>query len=162
MAIIGRLHNLKSLFLGELETLYEFFVSCMDGNYTHLDFEQALRVELKNGIFAMLQTYKLKPKRKAFFETHKQYVDFQLTVKGNECFMLGDSQDFSIKTPYDEKNDVVAYYSRANAHRILSLPQNLCVFMPNDVHAGGLRHTRLQESNVCKVVAKVPVNLVRI
>lgn len=160
MAIIGKLNTLRGIFSQDLENLYKFLESCVNGCYKKTDFKQNARVELESGIFAMLQTYKLNPSKKAFFESHKKYVDFQLTIKGNECFMIGDSQDFNIKKSYNEKIDVIAYNPRKDSHRILSFAQSLCIFMPNDVHAGGLKHKALQKNYVYKVVAKVPINLI--
>ncbi|STQ86492.1 YhcH/YjgK/YiaL family protein [Helicobacter muridarum] len=159
MAVIGRLQKLERLFIGDLKHLYKFFLDCIDG-YHYNCFARGDRFDLKNGIFAMLQAYSLKPKREAFFESHRKYVDFQLTIRGAECFMIGDIDDFIVKSPYDEEKDYTEYYSRKNTHKILSLPQNLCIFTPNDVHAGGLSNSHLNGKFVHKIVAKIPLNLI--
>ena len=98
MAIISKLDNCGWLFCQHeaLKQLYRFFETCLQGKYKKRDYENQIRIDLDSGIFAMLQTYKLKPYKRAFFETHKEYVDFQLTIHGSECFMIGDSKDFKI------------------------------------------------------------------
>ncbi len=164
MAIIAKLDTCGWLF-GQheaLQNLYMLFESCLQGDYKKQDYQKGKRVDLDCGIFAMLQTYKLKPYKKAFFETHKQYVDLQLTISGNECFMIGDSRDFIVTNPYNAEKDLVIYQTQKFAHRIITNSAYLCVFFPNDVHAGGLQHKSIVVNRVYKVVAKVPRTLLNI
>ena len=159
MAVIGRLETLEELFSGGLEELYDFFTACLRGEYKKSSFMQGKTIKLQRGVVVMLQGYKLKPFKKSVFESHKKYVDFQLTVKGEESFMLGDSKNFTVQAKYDKSKDQIIYKPSKKAHRILSVAGNLCIFKPCDVHAGGLRHSQLGRGRVYKVVAKVPVDL---
>ncbi len=161
MAIITTLNNSNHIFKCNeaMNELYNKLKSCLNGDFTNQDYKNSLRIELKFGIFIILQTYNLKPYKDAFFETHKKYVDFQLTIKGEECFMIGDSKNFKIKKEYNNKRDLVIYHSQKKAHKILSQKDCLCIFFPHDVHAGGLKHKKLKGNKVFKVVAKVPQEL---
>lgn len=161
MAIISKLNNCTWLFCqhAALKQLYVFFEACLQGEYKKQDYKNGIRIDLNCGIFAMLQTYKLKPYKHAFFETHNQYIDFQLTIHGSECFMIGDSKDFRITEAYNEARDLIVYKSNKSAHKILSNKACLCVFFPHDVHAGGLKHKHIANNRVYKVVAKVPKTL---
>ncbi|MDY5821445.1 MAG: YhcH/YjgK/YiaL family protein [Helicobacter sp.] len=161
MAIISKLDNCGWLFCQHeaLKQLYRFFETCLQGKYKKRDYENGIRIDLDSGIFAMLQTYKLKPYKRAFFETHKEYVDFQLTIHGSECFMIGDSKDFKIIESYNAEKDLIVYKSKKSTHRIISNTACLCVFFPNDVHAGGLKHKNITDNKVYKIVAKVPKTL---
>lgn len=129
------------------------------GAYKKSDFKKNTRVNLDNGIFAILQTYPLKKEKDAFFETHKKYVDFQLTLKGAEGFLLGDSKHFKVKKNYNDERDLIIY-KRAQSHRILSVAGTLCVFLPSDVHAGGIHFKEIDSKKVYKVVVKIPVELI--
>lgn len=163
MAIATKFNTCKWLFNGHssLQTLHNLFNSCLNGDYEKREYQKGMRIELESGIFAMLQTYKLKPYKQAFFETHRKYVDFQLVVYGGECFMIGDSSDFTVMQKYDETKDLIVYEPQKLAHRIIANSSYLCVFFPNDVHAGGLKHRRIAVDDVYKVVAKVPKTLLK-
>ena len=144
MAIVSTLDTLKPQLCGNanLKRVYDFLASALADfgkkGFTKKDFKADKRVDLGDGIFAILQTYKLKKFKNAFFETHKKYVDFQITISGAESFIIGDKGEFIVKKPYDEAKDLIIYKPK-RSHKILSNPANLCVFFPCDVHAGGLR-----------------------
>lgn len=158
MAIVAKFNNCGWLFKqhNALQTLHAFFESCLHGEYKKNVYQKGKRIDLDSGIFAIMQTYRLKTYKKAFFETHKKYIDFQLTVYGSECFIIGDSNDFTIMRQYDETKDLIVYKSQKSAHRIISNSACLCVFFHNDVHAGGLQHKHIATNRVYKIVAKVP------
>lgn len=65
--------------------------------------------DLGQGIRAIEQVYALKDRSEALFETHRAYIDFQLVVQGYECAYMGDYKHYKIKTPYDEKSDLIMY-----------------------------------------------------
>lgn len=143
---------------------------------------------LPGGIRAIEQAYHLKSPHNAFFETHKKFVDFQLVVAGYEYMYIGDRGEFEIYSPYDESRDLIIYensynpYLRDSQAKICTqeyiLPKNkydntpcrtqillrsgdLAVFMPDDVHAGGLELTAglstPSQHLVKKSVLKVPL-----
>ncbi len=161
MAIITKFDNAKFIFMQNeaLQNLHGIFESCLNGEFKKGDFKENKHITLKDGVFAILQKYNLKDFKEAFFESHNKYVDFQLTIKGGECFMLGDSTDFKILKKYNEKKDLTTYSPSKKANTILSNRANLCIFFPNDVHAGGLKNKNLKNNEVFKVVAKVPKEL---
>lgn len=137
------------------------------GAFSKSDFKKNKRVDLDNGIFAILQTYPLKKEKDAFFETHRKYVDFQLTLKGVEGFLLGDSKHFKVKKEYNDERDLIVYKRGLCVHRIFSVAGTLCVFLPSDVHAGGIKFSDLDSGlskkdskKVYKVVVKIPIDLI--
>lgn len=168
MAIITTLDNIKSLLLSkdELRDVYELLESCINDKYNKDKFMKNTRIDLNNGIFAILQTYKLKKRKNAFFETHKKYIDFQFTISGAECFIIGDYKNFKVKKEYDEIKDLIIYKSSKKASSIISLQSTLCIFFPTDVHAGGIYSNNLKtsfkQSRVYKVVVKIPKDLINL
>lgn len=161
MAIIAKFENLKGILLenkslGELCVVME---SALSGKYSKQDFIDNKKLDLNNGIFALLQCYEIG--RVPFFETHRIYVDFQLTISGGEAFLIGEKNDFTIKQDYDKDKDLIIYESSQKYHKILSLAGNLCIFFNHDVHAGGIHDERIDDKVVYKMVAKVPVELLK-
>lgn len=169
MAIIGKLHSLEHLFqkTPELKSLYNYLNDCIHYNHTNhqsiintpLNTEK--KVDLSNGMYAILQSYPLKNPQDAFYETHIKYIDFQLMVKGTEFFEIGDKEDFEIKTPYNEEKDLIIYKKSLKTSKIRLYEGMLAIFFDSDVHAGGL-DIESNNSAVSKVVIKVPKTLVKI
>lgn len=187
MAIVGRLEELDWFFerfsvLDELKTYLHNAISRENDIYNRicsLDSVCECVYPLNAGMRAIEQAYILKEPQKAFFESHRQFVDFQLVVEGYEYFCIGDKSEFEICTPYDESRDLIVYentmtnlepYSLvdSSAHARTQMLLNagyLAIFMPNDVHAGGLNLCpKAQDSGaqqwVKKSVVKVPVSLI--
>lgn len=73
--------------------------------------------------------------------------------------MIGDSRDFEVIKSYNSEKDLIVYKSKKCTHRIISNNSCLCVFFPNDVHAGGLKHKCITNNHIYKIVAKVPKTL---
>lgn len=159
MAVIGNLKDLKNMFKKQnyLIELYEFLESC--DSYSAQEYKNKLKIELSNGIFVMLQTYNLKTEFKdGFFESHIKYVDFQLSVEGQEVFIFGNKKDFEILEINADK-DYISYKPNYKANNIYSKEKNLCVFFESDVHSGGYG---LEIGLIKKVVAKVPKELLKL
>lgn len=117
------------------------------------------------GMRAIFECYRTKVAGEAFFESHRQYVDFQLVVSGQERFWIGEAEDCVVQAPYDEERDLVVYVSpnmQVNPQFITLCPRSLAIFFPNDVHAGGLQVSDENGDIVHKCVIKVPVGLLRL
>ncbi|PAF45653.1 YhcH/YjgK/YiaL family protein [Helicobacter sp. 11S02629-2] len=157
----ANLQDIANMFkkTSELEAMLAFFNECIDGIYKIEDYEAKRKVELVNGLFGILQTYSLKDEKDAYFESHKRYIDFQLTLKGSEKFLVGNLKDFEVKAPYDETKDVIEYKPNLKVSRIVSKELDLNVFLPYDVHAGGIYH---EDNTIVKVVVKAPKELIKL
>ena len=176
MAVIGNLQSLNYLFkkTSALEELYAYLVSAADPTSTDYARITSMEVgerklELGHGMFAIEQSYRLKDPsdpqiaESLIYESHRKYVDFQLMVRGSEVFALGDKGDFEILTHYDEVKDFIRYYPKARTSKILLSQNELAIFHPHDVHAGGLALEGLEPASlVYKVVVKVPTELLKL
>ncbi|RDU59991.1 YhcH/YjgK/YiaL family protein [Helicobacter marmotae] len=122
MAIVGKLTHLDWFFKSNpyLEEIQTYMLHAL--NPTHSIHKRitglslALNEERKEvsypfnwGIRAIEQTYYLKSQSKAFFETHRVFIDFQLVVEGYEYTLIGDKSAFEVKMPYDESKDLIVY-----------------------------------------------------
>lgn len=170
MAIIGNLHSLSYLFSKTLPLQELYTYLCNATNPQNAISQRILniqsgekKIDIGFGMIAIEQTYFLKNPKDAFYESHIKYVDFQLVIKGEEYFHLGDFCDFKIKIPYDEKRDVINYTSQTKNSSILLKKEDLAIFFKHDIHAGGLYYQDLKETNqVYKTVVKVPQELLKL
>lgn len=111
---------------------------------------------LDNGVFAIEQAYDTKDRADSFFETHRKFIDVQILVAGEETMEVFDVSRASVREPYREDRDLIAYHDVANASLIRLLPGHAAIYFPNDVHMGGLR-SGANTVLVRKSVLKLPV-----
>lgn len=157
MAFIQNLYNCEKLFskTQELQYLFGLLKNALENRFS------PGKIEYKYGIFASFETYELKDVQHAFFESHKEYVDFQLTLNNCEKFIIGDGSKFQLKEEFLEK-DLITYTPKDifMLSQIVSSRGDLCVFSSDDIHAGGI--IAINSQNVQKVVFKVPKDLVKL
>lgn len=124
MAIVGKCEKLNWVFqqVCKKAEIYEYLLQALNpqspinhricaltkvGEYPQM---------LACGIKAIEQVYYLKSPDKAFFETHKKYVDFQLIISGYEYMYIGDRSEFEILSPYNESRDLIIYQNSYNPY----------------------------------------------
>ncbi|PAF43958.1 YhcH/YjgK/YiaL family protein [Helicobacter sp. 11S02596-1] len=181
MAIIGKLHSLGSLFgkTQDLQALYTYLDNAITP--AHAIYERICstplgaenKFDLGGGMFCIEQTYALKDPNDAFYESHQEYIDFQLMVSGVEFFAIGDPADFAIKSPYDPKKDLIVYEKSLQTSIIRLDSGTLAIFFETDIHAGGLDMPDFEYPQprqpphqatpkiVSKSVVKVPKSLIK-
>lgn len=170
MAVIGNLHSLSYLFSKTLPLQELYTYLCNATNPQNAISKRILamkngeeKFDIGFGMIAIEQTYFLKNPKNAFYESHIKYVDFQLIIKGEEYFHLGDPCCFTIQMPYDEKRDLISYAPQTKNSNLLLKKEDLAIFFKHDIHAGGLYYQDLQETNqVYKTVVKVPQELLKL
>ncbi|AFI06224.1 YhcH/YjgK/YiaL family protein [Helicobacter cetorum] len=175
MAIVGALGSLGHLFkkTQELEILHGYLKNALQKDseicqrILSLAQNKEHRVHLGHGMFSIEQSYCLEHAReseKGFFESHEQYVDFQLIIQGTEGAKVLDRSQATLKTPYDEKKDLIVYEPACETSFLCLTKGMLAIFFENDVHA--LRfydksfERRMTEA-IFKVVVKVPKGLIK-
>ncbi|WQR86637.1 YhcH/YjgK/YiaL family protein [Helicobacter pylori] len=176
MAIFGELSSLGHLFkkTQELEILHAYLKEIMqkgskaNQRVLNLDSNTEFQTPLGHGIFSIEQSYCLehaKESEKGFFESHQQYVDFQLIVKGVEGAKVADINRAVIKTPYNEKRDLIVYEPVQEASFLRLDAGMLAIFLENDVHAlrfYGESFEKYREEPIFKAVVKMPKGLIKL
>lgn len=176
MAIFGELSSLGHLFkkTQELEILHAYLKDVMqkgsgaNQRVLNLAFNTEFQAPLGHGIFSIEQSYCLEHAReseKGFFESHKQYVDFQLIVKGVEGAKVVDTKKAVIKTPYNEKRDLIVYEPVQEASFLRLDAGMLAIFFENDVHAlrfYGESFEKYKAEPIFKAVVKAPKGLIKL
>ncbi|MGL2648899.1 YhcH/YjgK/YiaL family protein [Helicobacter pylori] len=176
MAIFGELGSLGHLFkkTQELEILHAYLKEVMqkgsEANQRVLNLapNTEFQMPLEHGIFSIEQSYYLehaKEGEKGFFESHRQYVDFQLIIKGVEGAKVADINRAVIKTPYDEKRDLIVYEPVSEASFLRLNAGMLAIFLENDAHAlrfYGESFEKYREEPIFKAVVKMPKGLIKL
>ena len=117
------------------------------------------RVEIDGkNVYAMVQVYETLPAEdEVKFEAHRQYIDVQYIVSGEEGMGWAPLADLPDPTPYDAEKD--ACFGRLKAGQMtLARVQagQAAVFYPEDAHAPKLAWQA--PCAVRKIVVKVAVN----
>ncbi|GAA8042907.1 YhcH/YjgK/YiaL family protein [Helicobacter pylori] len=176
MAIFGELSSLGHLFkkTQELEILHGYLKDVMqkgsgaNQRVLNLDPNTEFQTPLGHGIFSIEQSYCLehaKESEKGFFESHKQYVDFQMVVKGVEGAKVVDVSRAMVKTPYDEKRDLIVYEPVSEASFLRLDAGMLAIFFENDAHAlrfYGESFEKYRAEPIFKAVVKAPKGLIKL
>ncbi|MGL2721901.1 YhcH/YjgK/YiaL family protein [Helicobacter pylori] len=176
MAIFGELSSLGHLFkkTQALEILHEYLKEVMqkgsgaNQRVLNLATNTEFQVPLGHGIFSIEQSYCLehaKESKKGFFESHKKYVDFQLVVKGVEGAKVVDISRAMVKTPYDEKKDLIVYEPAAEVSFLRLHAGMLAIFFESDAHALRFYEESFEKYRaepIFKAVVKAPKGLIKL
>lgn len=112
------------------------------------------RVELAGGAFALEQAYRSKPRAEAFLESHRQYIDVQAVMAGEEVQEVVDITRMTVDAPYNAERDLIKYLDFHDTSRLSAREGLVAVFFPADGH---ISRAAGQPVLVRKAVVKVPV-----
>ena len=107
------------------------------------------------GAYANVQEYQ--SKTEGVFEAHRDYIDVQIVVSGQETIDVAALQDACDCTmEYDKGRDCVLYASASKIRSFDADPSAWFVFFPSDLHRPGMARGGVP-SPVKKIVVKIPV-----
>ena len=113
------------------------------------------KYELKNGIFASVESYTTKSFSDALFESHRKYIDIQVVLSGEEKIGWHPVDGLTPETEYDEKKDIIFYQMTAPYGWTRLEPGIFAVYFPDDAHLPQVQ--AVQPVQVKKAVIKIPV-----
>jgi len=116
---------------------------------------QQERTELAGGAFGLEQVYLSKLRPDAFFESHKQYIDVQVIVEGEEFIEVVDIAKLSLKEDKTPAKDVIIYHMTDNSTVLRLGVGEAAVLFPVDGHMPTVAIKA--PALVRKIVVKVPV-----
>ncbi len=88
------------------------------------------------------------------FEYHREYIDLQMVVCGEELMYTQSIDDGEEKTPFIEKDDYGLY--TASWYNTIGLnEENFIVLFPNDLH--GVGYAAVESIGVKKIVFKLKI-----
>jgi YhcH/YjgK/YiaL family protein len=113
------------------------------------------KIELDKDNFALEQVYISKEREACFFESHKQYIDVQYILEGEEIIEVSNKHNLKENFPYDESIDLIKYSDIKDASRIILKKGDIAIFYPEDAHMPCLKLN--SNVKVIKTVVKVRV-----
>ena len=116
------------------------------------------RYELNDGIYAVIESYISKAKCDGLLEAHRNFIDIQMVLSGNELIGWQNIENLTIETPYDPEKDIMFFSKKGiQPSFVKMMPSIFMTLFPNDGHMPQISNSNKPEQ-VKKVVVKIPVN----
>ncbi|MGL1890033.1 MAG: YhcH/YjgK/YiaL family protein [Spirochaetaceae bacterium] len=106
-------------------------------------------------VFVMLFEYETKDSIDCVYESHKNYIDIQLLVEGDELFRVLPFNNQEIKEEYNKDNDI-EFFKLSEGYNFHLKNGYFVLVMPGELHTPALLYN--QKSMVKKLVFKIRVN----
>jgi YhcH/YjgK/YiaL family protein len=104
-------------------------------------------------VYISFQSYESKDRKDCKYESHKNYIDVQYVIAGEEVMVVTDKAGLKEKAPYNAEKDVVFYEDgKAGTELVLKAGDYIVVY-PEDVHMPKVQHGT--PCAVKKAVAKI-------
>ena len=148
---------------------YALYTSC------HKDFdlafgmlEEAVKDDLPVGKYELgntqrnvalvvsVQEYETKPREERKFEGHKQHIDIQYIVSGEEEMEVCDLSRMVPVTDYDAEKDCRFFAPAKQTTRLTLQAGDYAIFFPDDIHKPGISPAG-KVTAVKKIVVKIEV-----
>ena len=120
-----------------------------------LEIDAFEKVELDENNFGLEQVYNSKERNECFFESHRQYIDVQFILEGEEIIEVMKIDDAVIDFNYNDEMDLLKYKPTTSSSIIKLKKGDVAVFYPQDVHMPCVKLDKTQK--VVKTVVKVAV-----
>ena len=109
-------------------------------------------------VFASVQKYFTKNLEDAKFESHRNFIDIQLVVSGNERLDVAAAKNLSQEEPYNPEKDIEFFRNECKEFQsILLTPGYACILFPEDAHRPCLVPDGKKSSQVHKICMKIRV-----
>ncbi|WP_167619351.1 YhcH/YjgK/YiaL family protein [Maribellus sediminis] len=113
------------------------------------------RIDLNENVYAAVSEYETKNHPDALFESHREYVDLQYVISGEELIGLTNDQSIPVSVPYSEEKDIT-FYSYDGGKLMPADPTRYFIFFPDDIHRPCLKVG--DQKMVRKIVLKIRYN----
>jgi biofilm protein TabA len=106
-----------------------------------------------DNVFGLVSEAPSKDYDKTVFESHKNYIDLQFVISGEENMGVAPLGEVTLDKPYHEQSDIMFYTGKG---KIYSVPQNsFLIFFPSNAHRPNI--TPGGNKVVKKIVIKIRV-----
>ena len=90
-----------------------------------------------DNLFALVMTYNTKDGQDGLFEAHKDYIDVQLILDGQELLNVVVEDNLKVDQSYCAEDDVILFNPPDKFSSMLLLPGIFTVLYPQDIHRPG-------------------------
>lgn len=141
----------------------ETYYACHKGFKIGFDFiKNAIKENLEQGkyeidgknVYASIQEYTTKPDSEKF-EGHRNYIDIQYILSGQETMECAEIDQCETITPYNDEKDVEFFVCNGFKSKMEFGKDDYAIFFPNDIHKPGVMLDA--QSPVKKIVVKVHI-----
>jgi len=108
---------------------------------------------LSDDMYVNVQTYTTKSD--ADFEAHRDYVDIQYMISGEELIGVTNYSDCKTTVPYDREKDIEFLSGKGNYTEMYT--GDFMVLYPDDAHKPSISIDRANPAKVRKAVVKVKI-----
>lgn len=150
--IVDNLKNLNkySIFNFDIDHMREFI------ELYHKEELTSGRYDLNgNRLFALVQKYTTKNENECFPESHLEYIDIQVILKGVEVILWDHTEDIKIVEDLVPGQDIRFHEKKEEKGQIILHENMFAIFFPSDAHTPCI--TWKEPSEVQKIVFKVKV-----
>lgn len=105
-------------------------------------------------VYAMVQEYESKLSAERKFEAHKNYIDIQFVISGEEQIQVIDESGLAVKDKYNPEKDVEFFEVPENCTSAYMRAGDFAILYPGEVHAPGVCINEKPQT-VRKIVVKV-------
>ncbi len=146
--------NLKSPQLELYEKLNKYFPAAFEAaKKVMLYTPEAGRYDIDGDeCFYTIQCYDAKSPFDAQFEAHREYIDIQIMIKGEEIIRFDDTSKLSLAKEYVPDYEMFTMNKDYDSVRLC--PGELVIIYPNEAHAPCIR-AEGTDGKVCKMVVKI-------
>lgn len=140
----------------------EIYKGLSDDIYEGLTFLRDAATDIDNGIYqlnphvkAIVSEYETKTENENGFEAHRQFIDIQALLKGEERIDFLPIEKLKETKPYSEDNDVAFYSADITPQELMIGDGYFAILYPHDAHMPQLCVN--EPMKVKKVVIKVEI-----
>ena len=162
MAIFGKFGVVKNQVKSErFSTAFEYLAKVLDSTSVEsqrlqsLPMDSFVKIELDKDNFALEQVYYTKERKDCFFESHRDYIDVQFILEGEEIIELESLNCLNVSSPYTSDIDLIKYEDIECASILVLKKGDVAIFYPEDGHMPGLKIS--DSKKLIKTVVKVKV-----
>lgn len=119
-----------------------------------IDLKNPDKVEYEDG-FYFVQKGVTRPIEDTIFETHENYIDVQILLKGNEFMGWDIRPHLKVTQAYDPENDITIYSGKNSSHAMNVHANTFYIFFPWDAHRAAFHIEK--ESEYVKLIIKLKV-----
>ncbi|HYE11640.1 MAG TPA: YhcH/YjgK/YiaL family protein [Patescibacteria group bacterium] len=112
------------------------------------------RIDIEDGIFAMISEYKTIGNADKKWEAHRKYIDLQYMLWGSEIMGYQNIEKMKDSFGYKEADDIEFFNYQGSYSELVVETGMFAIFFPEDAHAPCVFNKDLE---VKKVVVKIPV-----
>ncbi len=139
----------RALYTGVSDGIRQGLEAIASGQY---DSAEPGRYELPNGLYLLVQHYGPKKLEEAVWEAHRNYLDIQYVVSGDEYIGWAPLADMQTKIEYDPAKDMHRLTGQGS---LVAIPQGYFMILhPDDAHLPCIEY---KAREIVKLVVKVPV-----